>query len=161
MFTSSFQLFLGNALALLRGVPRHAAGEKKNLHNVVICRTNDEVNVDLVSTWCAEHGLVCRSADQRDDLFLADARAVVLDLNHLIWGPKERTHFVEELLCHTLPPYPVAIASYDLETEEKSDLRGRGFLVFRRVDRQMLDALAPHSSTSHEEILGRGPNTAA
>src|SRR5262249_49870445 len=112
-------------------------------------------------TWCAEQGLDCRPADQRDELFPPDVRALVLDLNHLTWGPNERAQFVEEQLCHAPPPYPVAVASYDLDAQEISELDGRGFLVFRRIDRRMLDALTAQSPTSPEEIPGRVPHTAA
>jgi hypothetical protein len=131
----------GKVLTLLSGVPQHAEGEKKTLRNVVGCRTNDEVNADLANTWCHERGLVCRLADQRDELFLPDACALVLDFNHLFWGRNERAQFVEQL-CQALPPYPVAVASYDLDAQEKTALRMRGFLIFRRMDRDLFDELA-------------------
>ncbi len=155
MFTWFFQSLFENVGTPSSGVPRHAVEAKKNFHNVVVCRTNDEVNVDLACAWCDEHGLVCRQADQRDELFFPDAHALVLDLNHLTWGPTERAQLVEQL-CHALLPYPVAIASYDLDVQEKSALEVRGFLVFRRIDRQLLDALArarvEHFATSRNAV---------
>ena len=111
--------------------------EKTTSRTVIICRTNDEVNADLVYSWCDSHGVDFQRTDQRDELFPAEASAIAIDLNHLSFGPKERSQFIERL-CRAAIPYPVAVASYDLNSELMAKLRARGISVFRRIEPQLL-----------------------
>lgn len=139
---SSFLFSFGNVLKTLSGVPRRdLATIKANLTNVIVLRTNDVVNADLAQTWCEEHDLVLRVTDQRDELFPAEAGAVVIDLGHLALRSREREALVERLR-HALPPYPVAVASYDLDPRAITSLRARGILVFRRIERHLFYQLA-------------------
>lgn len=108
---------------------------------VLVCRTHDEVNADLARSWCDDNGIDFRLAGRRDPLFPEDAAALVLDVNHLGLDAGERTQFVERL-CQLLPPYPVAVVSYDLAWEVKKLLRARGWLIFRHVKRQIFYELA-------------------
>ena len=71
-------------------MPRFSEKKQENKHKIIVCRTNDEVNADMAGTWCGEHDLVCRPADQRDPLFPKDAGALAVDLNHLGCTPAER-----------------------------------------------------------------------
>jgi hypothetical protein len=129
-------------------------GAEGNLQNVVICKTIDEVNIDLARRWCDEDGLIFRLADPADDLFPAGVSAMVIDLNHLALQPRERVHFVERL-ANLVPPYPVAVASYDLEPEAIETLKGQGYLVFRRIERQMFYELAHTLGRGYENVVVR------
>jgi len=117
---------------------------ERTLQNVIICKTNDEVSIDLARTWCDEDGLVFQLAGQGDRLFPAGGAAMVIDLNHLALRPIERAQLVDRL-AKVLPPYPVGIASYDLEPEMMDTLKARGMLVFRRIERQLFYDLAKAS----------------
>src|SRR5439155_12549683 len=108
----------------------------KDPQNVIVLRTNDVVNADLARSWCDEHGLLLQLTDQRDELFPAQAAALVIDLDHLALRPSERVYLVERL-CHALPAYPVAVASYNLDSDDIGRLLSRGVLVFRRIERHL------------------------
>src|SRR5437667_12359431 len=111
------------------------------MKNIIYYRSNDEVNVELARSWCAELRMGIQIADQRDELFPSDAAAVAIDVNHLALRPLERAQFVRRL-CNVLLPYPVAVACYDLEREVKVALEARGWFVFRRIERDMFHELA-------------------
>jgi hypothetical protein len=139
---SSIALCFGTMLKTITGISQKNPGIKpKKDQNVVVLRTNDVVNADLARLWCDEHGLLLQVVDQRDELFPAEAWAMVIDLDHLALKPSERAHFVERLV-HVLPPCPVAVASYNLEPPTMAALRDRGMLVFRRLERQLFYELA-------------------
>ncbi len=108
---------------------------------LLVCRTHDEVNAALARSWCDDNGLEFRLASQRDPLLPPDAQALVLDVNHLGLDARERREFVERL-CQLLPPYPVAIASYDLRPGIKRLLAARGWLISRHVRWQIFYELA-------------------
>jgi hypothetical protein len=99
------------------------------------------VHADLARLWCDDHGLVLQVADQRDELLPAEAWALVIDLDHLGLTSSERVRLVERL-HHVLPPYPVAVASYNLEPPSMASLRERGVMVCRRIERQLFYELA-------------------
>jgi hypothetical protein len=117
------------------------------LKNIIFCWTYDEMNADLARAWCDEHGMVFQLAHHEDTLFPPEAGAIAIDLNHLAMEPSARVEFVQRLQSALLP-YPVAVASYDLEAEMIDTLKAQGFLVFRRIERQMFYELA--------HMLGRG-----
>ena len=130
---SHFGKMLQAVSGICRKDPETQAGKGEN---VIVLRTNDEVNADLARQWCDEHGLVLQVADQRDGLFPPEACATVIDLDHLGLSPSERAHLVVRL-CHALPHCPVAIASYNLEPSARAALRDRGVLIYRRIDKQL------------------------
>jgi hypothetical protein len=86
--------------------------------------------------WCREQGLELAVTDQRDELLPLEASAAVIDLDQLNLMLNERLEMVERLSC-VLPPYPVAVASYDLDERIVAALRAHGILVFRRLDRRV------------------------
>jgi len=139
-FCSSYLSFFGGMLKKLSR-QKDLATKNGASKRVLVCRTNDEVNADLARTWCDDHGLECQLADQRNELFPAEAYAIAIDLNDCVLGPKDRSQLVERL-CKALPPYPIAVASYDLSPEVKNALRARGMLVFRRIERRLFYELA-------------------
>jgi hypothetical protein len=109
--------------------------------NIIYCRSHDEVNIDLARSSCDEHGLILQIADERDELFPADASAIAIDLNHLVVRPDERREIARRLQ-NILLPYPVAVASYDLDPEVIHALQARGVLVFPNIGRQLFKELA-------------------
>jgi hypothetical protein len=115
--------------------------EELAMKNVVFCRTTDEVNSDLARCWCDECELTLQLADPRDELFPASASGVAFDLNHLVMESIERPQFVQSLHMLLLP-YPVAVASYDLDSGAVGALQARGVLVFRRLDCELFRELA-------------------
>jgi hypothetical protein len=121
--------------------PRDGERMAKYIDKVIICKTMDEMNIDLARKWCDEDGLTFQLAPHGEKQFPAGVAAIVIDLDHLALGPGERAHYVEQL-AQMLPPYPVAIASYDLEPDFVDTLKARGLLVFRRLERQMFYDLA-------------------
>src|SRR5262245_8835701 len=132
----------GDVLKPLTGIKRKALETKQaSPQSVIVLRTHDVVNADLARSWCDEHGLLLQLADQRDELFPAEAGALVIDLDHLALRLSDRLSFVQRL-CRALPPYPVATASYDLDSATIGSLRSRGVLVFRRIERQLFYELA-------------------
>jgi hypothetical protein len=135
---SYFGTMLGAVSAIRRKDPKTQVGKREN---VIVLRTNDEVNADLARQWCDEHGLILQVTDQRDGLFPPEASATVIDLDHLGLTPSERAHLVERL-CHALSHCPVAVASYNLEPPVRAALRDRGVLVYRRIDRQLFYGVA-------------------
>jgi hypothetical protein len=108
---------------------------------VLVCRTHDEVNADLARSWCDANGMEFRLAGQRDPLLPEDACALVLDVHHLGLDAGERAQFLERL-CRLLPPYPVAVASYDLDSNVKNRLLARGCFLFRHLKSELFYQLA-------------------
>src|SRR5262249_611010 len=117
MFTfRGFQAFMSDMLNILaRGALKPWTKERRTVKNVIVLRTHDEVNVAWAGLWCDRLGLVLQQADQRDALFPAGA-SLAIDLNHLGMDAKERASFVRRLGIVPLP-YPVAVASYDLDAQ--------------------------------------------
>jgi hypothetical protein len=140
----------------LRGLIQEAATEDPPPPTVLVCRTHDEVNAELARAWCDDCGMDFRPADQREPLLPDDARALVIDLNHLGLDSRERVQFVERL-CHVLPPYPVAVASYDLTPAAKSMLLSRGWLIFRHIDRRLFYELAGTLTDEWQIVAYRTP----
>jgi len=104
-------------------------------------RSHDEVNIALARSWCDQHDQAFQLADARDELFPHNAIAIAIDLDYLGLGPTERGRFVQRL-CSALLPYPLAVASYDLDRDLTSTLAARGVLVFRKTGGQLFQALA-------------------
>jgi hypothetical protein len=142
MFTlRGFQSFVSDMLnTLARGLLKPRVKERRDVKNVIVLRTHDEVNAAWARLWCDQLGLVLQQADQRDALFPAGA-ALAIDLDQLGMDAKERAAFAERLGLVPLP-YPVAVASYDLDAEMKRALKARGVLVFRRIGRHLFHELA-------------------
>jgi hypothetical protein len=142
MFTfRGFQALVIDMLnTLARGALKLRTKEHRALKNVIVLRTHDEVNVAWARLWCDRLGLVLQQADQRDALFPAGA-GLAIDLDHLGMDAKERAAFVRRLAIVPLP-YPVAVASYDLDAEMKRALKAQGVLLFRRVGRHLFHELA-------------------
>jgi hypothetical protein len=107
------------------------------LKNIIFCWTYDEMNAEYARAWCDEHGMVFQLAHHEDALFPPEAGAIAIDLNHLAMEASERAQFVRRLES-VLLPYPVAVASYDLDAEAIPKLRVRGVLVSRRMGQQLL-----------------------
>ncbi len=121
MFTCFFESLFGNMLTLFRGVPPHADGLPNPCHTAVICRTTDEVNLEMARTWCDAHGLVCRPADQRDPLFLPDAHSLIVDLDHLASGPSERRNSWTSYAARCfLTPSPSRATTWTLKKKASS-----------------------------------------
>ena len=147
-----FVASVGNLLKTLSRIPRRSTATKTGTaRKVIVCRTNDEVNADLARSWCDDHGMDFQPADQRDELFPAEACALAIDLNHLAWGPSERAQFVERL-NDVVPPYPVAVASYDLDHAAQGALAARGFFMVRRIEREVFDKLAQAVGSEDSEF---------
>jgi hypothetical protein len=122
-------------------VPRLLNGRSQSIHNAVVCRTTDEVSLDLARTSCDEHSLALVIADGEDDLFPDGVAAMVIDLNDLTLSLIQRGRLLYQLTNAVLP-YPVALASYDLDSEMKSRLKAHGVLVFRRIGSDLFSDLA-------------------
>jgi hypothetical protein len=108
---------------------------------VLVCRTHDEVNADLARSWCDENGFFFELATQRDPVFPDGARALVIDVNHLGLDFSQRSKYLNRL-CHVLPQYPAAVASYELESEVRDLLQASGWLVFRFIQKRLFYELA-------------------
>jgi len=115
----------------------------------LICfRTLDDVDGELARQWCDDLGFACQIADPRDALFPADADGLVIDLDQLGMPAGERAELVRRLAMLHLP-YPVAVASYDLETDAAGTLQCCGLLVYGRLDEALFRELASAIERAH------------
>lgn len=110
------------------------------MDKIIVFWTNDEVNIDLARSWCDEQGLIFQLGDQRDELFPADAAALVLDLNHLALRHDELEQVVARV-HQALLPYPVAVACYNFSPRVLAASKTRGLLAFRSVGPQLFQEL--------------------
>jgi hypothetical protein len=138
---SAFMSYCNTLFQTVSGNSRRQEAKKETSKGPVVLRTNDVVNAELARGWCEELGLDLQVTDQRDELFPLESSAAVIDLDHLSLTVNERAELVERLSC-VLPPYPVAIASYDLDARIIAAFRAHGVVVCRRIDPHLFHELA-------------------
>jgi hypothetical protein len=134
-------------MAVDEAAPRGLNGTSRNLHHAVVCRTTDEVSLDVARTSCDRHGLAFLIADREDGLPADGVAGMVFDLNDLAFSLAERVRLLKLLVQATFP-YPVAVASYDLESEMKDRLEACGMLVYRRIEPALFNDLAKRIKTA-------------
>jgi hypothetical protein len=103
--------------------------------------STDWVSITLAQDWGEEFDLNVQPRFPQEGFLPANGSGLIVDLNNLALQPGERTDLLARIECCLLP-YPVAIATYDLEKCQVERLEHKGLIVGRWVDRNLIERLA-------------------
>jgi hypothetical protein len=101
----------------------------------------DLVSISLAQQWGEEFNLNVQPRFPKEGLFPPDGSGLIADLNHLSLEPGER-HELFRRMAYTLLPYPLAIASYDVDERQIKRMERKRLVLGRWVNRDLIKRLA-------------------